>query len=810
MTKRVAVKELDDTVKGAEIDWHQILDKTEREVSGVIHNLPSWAAKKVQPGHTRRHGYRDNINSYDKFSEEPLPSEEVEFSSVAVDSVDSIKNDITEIFGRTKDIISEYRSKCIQSDDTLSEFQSVKGDMLERIEDLLQENDEMKLVILSHGSATRTSHQSRGRNRRGVASGEHEERAKEDLRRELLENHDSSGIEDEFSFPGDRSSYFNSLWHKLSSHFPLEKDLMRVRASLGLSVAAYFSLLRSLLITYTFLCVVACFSSISHLTNQKGSLISNISSSRNIIPEFMYFSSFSKVEGPFYVCLVVFCMCFIILSASMKAISEDKISKYYSSSKNKDTHSYSDLILVGWDNNITGSAPAIQSVIESNEDACKELLQKSKEASVKSPSESFCGFNMKRFIGFLSYFCIQGTCYVLVSFLATSDVSVGGSDSSLSETVRIISPAVAISLYNNIFPYFIRLITEFEGWESKVEFWVLTGRMYISVMANIVVIGTSYGLLADPFLLATNDVAYSRRRLEQEFYKSTYGCRLNQVGDGIAVNILVDLLVYILLGLAIHPLRKIISWQCRRDYKLLEYNVANRVITSLYLLGLMILNVPFAPLLLIFSPIIIVVRFKFDIYMALNFYLKPISSLPASLVRKAFSMYYCTTAVFVGLTSTSFLLATRTFPKECAIQDRSVKLCVGDVVAGLCDLDTSSGYFELYSDSSYCSEGYPACVCARDIICGPFLTETAAINPLSRYVESNTTLSVLWYLFMETSSGAWFLFLIAFISFSFRTNSFRITKEVKDETESKFEQQVTALTQDIQKQSKVIERAKQL
>jgi hypothetical protein len=828
VAKRISVLGREDpaaaVVGGAEVDWRGILDATEREIAATAYSPPplgdrAWAGGKQKPAPRRKHGGRRAADDWTD------ADADVVFSTTAVDSESAIKSDIAESFSRAKEIIEEYRGVYMKSESTLSEFETFKADIDIRLEELEKENEELQIVLLSNAGDVGGSRSAGGhRGRRGLVGGEgqrREEKTKDDLRRELLNNAQDGDLQDDESGPSDGTAgRLPYIWAKVVRLLPLDRDLQLVRAALGGSVAAYFSVLRSLFISFLFLCIVSCFASILHLINIKqGSLWSQLASTNNILPEFMYFSTFSKKEGPFFVSLVLFNIFFIIIMGGIKLVQEDKLVKYFEASKGKIDHVHCDVILVGWDNSaadVNAKETGLDGAVSAKVAACRELLDKASNKNQKK-DESWAGIKWlilvtKRLFGFLCYVCFQGTCYMLMFYLTVADLSVGSSSSDIYQKFRIMTPLFVISLYNNIFPYVIRLITKYEDWESSTELWILTGRMYASIMANIIIIGMAYGMLADPFLLAEEGASFVRRKLEIEFFPDTYGCRLNQFGDGLAVAVVMDLLVYVLFGLALHPMRKFSAWFLLYEYRPLEFSVASSMMSMLYLIGLIVLAVPFVPLLLVLSPIIIVLRFKFDVYMTMHYFIKPIYSIPSSQVRKTFSVYYFLTVSFIGICSVCFFLATRTFPKECAQQDRYVGLCADavDESTSLCTLATSSQFYELYSDLSYCSAGYPACVCSAELLCGPFETEVAAVAPLRRYAAAVPTLSLIWYLLLDGSAGAWFFLLIAFVSLSFRTNSYRITKRGKDDKETQLGEHIESITKDIQKQNKIINRAKEL
>jgi hypothetical protein len=83
-------------------------------------------------------------------------------------------------------------------------------------------------------------------------------------------------------------------------------------------------------------------------------------------------------------------------------------------------------------------------------------------------------------------------------------------------------------------PAMYKYLTKFEEWDSgQFSLNVLIMRMYLSNMMNLLILALSYGLLADPFLLADETNSQRRSQLENLFDDSVYSCRLNAAAEGL-------------------------------------------------------------------------------------------------------------------------------------------------------------------------------------------------------------------------------------------------------------------------------------
>lgn len=812
-TKRIAVVEVDSAVSSVDVDWQRILTDTSRDISRATAIPETTPEGSIWTTAVPRE--RQDRNGWPPVGQ----VEEVAFSKVAVDSEIAVQHDMEDAFARAREAIEQYRDALLSSEATLAKFEEGKSDIDMRVAELEVENEELQLSLLSHSRADVPSTEGKGRARRrgpGQAAGPQDDRTREALRRGLLDNGHDSALDEEQPL-GEALGRVRDVVGKLSGRLPFERDLLRVRSQLGAAAGAYFHFMRSIIVSFLLLAVIAVIAGVVHVTNLHGSVWGYLSNTITLLPKVFYISTFSKKEGPFLICLILFNIVCVLFDASWKLFREDKVSKYFDASKSKDDHVHCDVVLASWDNSLAGSTAAevaSHAATEARIAACRELVAKAAASGRKADDSVLQSVVLvgKRVLGATAYICIQGTCYVVMSYLTTVNFSVGSSGSKIFQICRVATAPVVLSLYNNISPYAFRTITKFEEWGNNVELWVLSARLFLSVLANLIIIGVSYGLLTDSVFLAEDSLSFGRRRLEQEFFPDTYECRLNQAASGLLVTVVVDLVVFMAFRLLLHPVRRLTSILFSYEYRSLEFSVADSMIGTLYFLGLIVMAIPFMPLILIVVPIAVVLRFKFETFTSLRFFVKSTTSLPPTQVRKTFSVYYFLTVAFVGVCSTCFFLATRTFPKLCEIQDRSVGLCTDevDVATELCSLDENSPYYDLYSDESYCAEGYPLCLCSEEAICGPFVDEYAAIDPLRRYAKSYPSVAMIWYLVMEGSAVAWLCLVVAVLSLSFRTNSYSITEDAKAATERKLFEQVDSLTKNIQKQNKIISRARDL
>lgn len=423
----------------------------------------------------------------------------------------------------------------------------------------------------------------------------------------------------------------------------------------------------------------------------------------------------------------------------------------------------------------------------------------------------------RRTIGFVAYLVLQFLCYVFIAYLTVSSHSIQSAANSIG-FLKFFAPSIvpaAVSSINAVFPIIIRKLTTFEQWESGVvEVNIRIFRMFLSRILNLLILGVAYGMLADPFLLASSDNVRIRKSVEIEFTDNGFKCRLDQTGDGMISLVFTDFVVSGTLLIAGHILYQIFDMLLGRPHTKLEFDTAASMVAILYSTGLLMLLMPFAPISMIFAPVLIALKFKWEIFVAIRYSLKPKKPWQAHAAGRTFTLFYQLTLFFIGVSSAFFFLGTSTFAKSCHIQDSSVHLCKDavDPVTETCTLDTESPYFVWFTQkSAVCGiDNYPACLCHGELACGPFVGDSVALDSFQRSIIEVPFLGWLWTVCIEHAYGTWVLVLFLGVIAILRSNSFRVTKAAKVEKELQYTTHIASLQLEQKRQLRIIQKLKML
>jgi hypothetical protein len=738
------------------------------------------------------------------------------------DELVALSAEMRELFAEIKKEIVEYKDKHHTLASAVKGADVSRADLETRMEEMEEENAQLQLALtkgLENRNSSPAKHEGGGqRGRRDSSAGPDllagggGGGASNDIRRVLLDQDDTQVLEEA---AGGVENVF-ILRHKFARwvvrHTPFEQENRRLHAMFGGAVAAYFLFLRWLFMNFLFIGAIAAAISVIHITNMlwdnRGA---HVLTGGNVLPGFMLISTFAPYERVLYattVIVMIIVLCFIGL---MKLISEDVNKKRYEIKESGKEAVYSKLLLVGWDNALVTATEAAHHT-GSLAGMARELLAATRCKGEQQSRTRLATaiLVLRRLLGFTLYGAMQFGCYVLIAYLTVESSNIQDKANSvgfLKFFAPSIVPAVVTGI-NSATPAVITVITLFERWDSgQTEVNLRILRMFISRILNILVLAMAYGFLANPFLFADTDSESIRRKVEIGF-SDGFTCRLNQTGDGMTSLVFTDLVISMLVLLGIGVGSKLLARVTGDPWVKLEFDTASTMVSVLYFAGLVVLTMPYSPLSLIFAPLMLALRFKWEAWVSATYSSKPQKPWQAHAAGRTFTIFYLITLVFIGLSSAFFFLGVDTFAKSCDIQDANVKLCLGavDPDTDLCTLDESNKYYALYSDTSYCVGGYPYCVCHGDLACGPFIDDEIALNPFAKRINEIYVVGFIWQNFIENSYGTWLLVGILVLMVNFRYNSFRVTKTAKKEKEAQYLAHIGSLQAEQKRQYKIINR----
>lgn len=523
----------------------------------------------------------------------------------------------------------------------------------------------------------------------------------------------------------------------------------------------------------------------------------------------MQYSSFLPGESFLYTCNIIICNFTLTGLALRKIVVEDVLMKRSELIDGENDFSLSKDILCGWDNSLTHESEVTDLyglLAQTYREKLSELISVGVKKS-RSNLKILELYSRRACVSFV-YLTIQFASYTAIVFLTVQSQTIQNGLKNVAyikELSGFLVPA-AVTAINASTPWIYDQLTKLELWDSgQIQLNVLLFRMYLSNMMNLLILAISYAMLADPFLLADNDSYNLRKRVEQTYLKS-FKCRMNQAASGMFSLILTEFFLNGIVYLVMGSLNIIINrflFPCPKK----EFSIAQRMVSLLYFVSLMTLTFPFAPLSVIFFPIMLSIRIKWEKYISLNFYSKPQSLWAPHKAGSFFSMFFLISLLIVAIPSSIYFLSRETFPKDCSIQDNYIGLCTDNIENGgdTCDLDIHSDYYKLYSKTSYC-ESYPACIC--DDSCGPFIQYNNAFGPFRDKIKSLRGLDFIWEYIIQTSYGAWVLCCLFYVIAKMRKNSIKVNLDSYKEKEKGLESHILTLENDKKKHEKIIQRLK--
>ena len=340
--------------------------------------------------------------------------------------------------------------------------------------------------------------------------------------------------------------------------------------------------------------------------------------------------------------------------------------------------------------------------------------------------------------------------------------------------------------------------------------------MFLSSILNIIILGIANGMLADPYMFAKSNTVTIRDQMQVQFAPNGFTCRLDQTGDSLIALIFTDFIVTAILQIGSHLILKVNSFVCKQEWVKAEFDTASSMVSVLYSTGLFVLALPFAPICMIFAPIMLALKFKWEAFVAFKFSSKPNRPWQAHAAGRTFTLFYLITIFSIGVSATFYFLGNNNFAKLCDIQDLHVGLCASPVVDDVCsDLNANSPYYLYFNDAFNCPSldgvvQYPSCVCHGDWACGPFIDEKAALFPFQRYIQHIPFFGFIWVNFVQHSYGSWIIIIFLGILAKLRYNSFRVIKNAKFEKEQQYLTHIASLQIEQKRQLKIIHRLKLL
>lgn len=590
---------------------------------------------------------------------------------------------------------------------------------------------------------------------------------------------------------------------------PFRKDIAKIRSQMGSSVASYFVFMRFIFIHSLLIAGIMSIFLGYHLAIVGVNKFTF--ATKGLLPGFMLFSSYSVDEAVLYVALILIEIIVSLVIITSKHLSEDALSKELDALENEsDQFIYGPQVLCAWDFSLSRKADADDHK-GSLTQSYRDLLH---EAQVKAIQDSrtnaeYLGLVIRRAVGFSQYLLVQAASFVLIIAVSLQATNITGSINHFSPAFGLLStfvPGILLSLIDFVTPKLMIAITNMEQWDSAAtELNVCMTRMYISSTLNLLLTGFSYALLADPFLLI--DQPAIRENLGVNF-TGIFPCRFDQIANGLFTTIVsseaTNLILLVLMPNAKQFVRRGFAWPSVTD----EFETADRIVNAMKLQGLVMITLPFVPLVVLFVPFFVFFDFKVEQYATLKYRTKPKRPWKAQKAGSVFSLLYLVSIIALGLPAAIFFLATRTFPKNCDIQDNHIGLCVTiPNPQNICLTDPDSPYYYNFGGEGIRGtlSKYPAMICNQ--ACGPFVDISASpVTPFQAAIESVPILGDIWHVFFNYPYLPWLSILLVFVALQRKGNTADVFKAFSYQRERQLLTRVGALEAEGKRQNKIIGR----
>jgi hypothetical protein len=740
--------------------------------------------------------------------------EEINLSHEVYANYEEITNELIENFHSLKKQVEEYRNLYKSSAEKFKESQN----KLNELETKLTECDDEKHSLEEQLRLQQTQNNNNNNNnfQRNNSTNYNNNSLRnnnantsnraEELRRALLLEVEEENVIN-FDSLLQSQNLAVAIKQFLSQFDPFKRDITNIQARFGSSVASYFSFYRYLINQFLGASIFALIFLAYHcyylyIGDQHYSPLDYLEAT-GFMPQIFAVSSFSVQEALYYDLVIIFMQIWIFGSIFFKFLYEDRLMKHIVAIENENLNPYSKLLLANWD----FSRIRTVEIEEYSGSVCNQLLAALEESLTKgitksrSRYETFVVISRRVTGNFLFLLTI------VISFAIILYVTIYGNEIAgylrhfpgLSNINSIVVPII-LNLVNSALPTILKMITDKEAWDSAQTISNITlFRLYLASTLNALLLIVSYLVLADPFLLA--QYPQLRDSFGLKVNRTSFACRLDQVAEGLFTLVgftwFIDEAIFLLTPLCMQYLYRFFHWEYKKD----EFDVASSMVKRLGFIGLIFASLPFCPSLILFVPIFLVIGFKYEKQVIKYYYSKPKRQWQGQSAGLVYIAFYCTTFVLIGLSVSAYFFSSKTFPKNCNIQDASIQLCkdeVGSLGDNICTTNTNSKYYSMYSND------YPASIC--EYACGPFIRSATNLAPLQSSISSVYGLSILWAIFFANPYISWILVIVLTLVLGTKDNSIEVNKVSATSKERSLETQIISIEAERKKQEKILKR----
>lgn len=755
-------------------------------------------ADSVQP-------FSSGVNDFDDM-------EEVKLSHEIANSEEKLTQELSEHFEVLQKQVEEYRKLYQSSATKLKETQAKLNDATTKTDALEEEKIRLEEELRIQNRESTATTQIIGRagrnnnNSNNPAEVDAMQKRADELRKALLfENEEDMAINLESILQS--KNFWQAIKDYMAYYDPFKRDLSLIQARFGSSVVSYFVFYRFLIRQTVATASIALGFFVWHIIVLSDTYrgYAQYFEGTGYLPSVMAYSSFAPSEGLAYDLLILIVVIWTLVSIVYKLVEEDKLVKNLGAFEAENRSPYSKELLVAWDCSRTQEGE----IEEFCGSLCNKLQQDLEETRTKgitkarSPYETFIIY-VRRSLGVFLFLVTVVTSFAIILYVTVYGNTVAAAIASLhipvltqSNVKSLIVPTI-LNLVNGALPPILSLITNKEGWDSSTTRTnLMLFRLYLASTLNGLLTVLSYLVLADPFLLAQ----YPRLRrsfgLDED---NSFSCVLDQVAEGLFTLVGFTWAIDAAMLLIMPNANRLLAYLRKKEYVKPEFEVADQMVKRMNFVGLVFASFSFCPMTLIFVPIFLIIAFKYEKNVIKHFYVKPNRPWQGQKAGLVYISFYLASFVLVGVSVCAFFFTTKTFAKNCDIQDDGVHLCLGEVdsTSNVCTSNPSSEYYSAYKTN------YPASICEKS--CGPFVRESSNLTPLHKAVEHLYGLQLLWDIFLVYPYLPWGLVLALSVALKIMNNSMDVIKYTASSNERSLETQIMALDAEKKRQEALLKK----
>lgn len=728
--------------------------------------------------------------------------EEVKFSHENDDPIGKADMAVTELkrqFDIMKHQLDDYKSKCQTSMTKLTQAEEQVLELKEKNEDLADELEYSKTYGYNPNNKGAIGDSFGGMGGKGGSGNSRHDQMK------LAFVSDDDAFDIVFDDINDKESMLNRLYAYLLLYLPFQKEIRVIDSHFGSSVSSYFEFYQFLFIQFIFVNIIVLVFTIVHVFFMigEGYNTTAIIGKFGTLPGFMQYSSYSVRERSNYTILVVVCTISLLVSILVKLVREDIRGKEKDAADYMNFAEYGKELFVSWDNSLVLPDEVDNSKGHTGLYFVAMLEDTRIKGKVQSRTrEKTFYLLIRRIFGFILFLSILTVTFFIIIYLTVYATDITNTlKNTIFEGVSAFIIPIVSQLISKFYPDLVKFVVSLEDWDTTdTETNILLFRLYVSDMLNNLLVVFSYMFLADPMLLASQ--SFVRKSLELA-YSSSYDCRMDQAAISLFNLTLSNVILSMVTPLFIQSGKLVAFTLIGAQRKRKEFEIADNIVSVLSLMGLFLVSFPFAPAALLFAPIFIFVKVKFEMLLYLTFYRKPRKPWKAQKAGKFFSYYYLATVLILSTGSSLYFLSSKTFAKSCDIQDDHVGLCASGLSSdNTCTLDTSSPFYETYGNSS----SYPSNICSN--ACGAFIDSSSNFAPLKELLYENTASKFTYIGLCEAPYFSWISLVMAIMMLTITRNTLYMVNSSKQQLVKTLELRLLDTKKQLKKAERKVERFK--